>query len=140
MTNPDLLYADEWPIARYGPKSITVMISALFKEHYGFDLKHKQYGKPVKATFDFAEKSLKEQAVQQGTKISNFYMIGDNPESDIAGANQKGWTSLLVKTGVFNPHALTSKNGNDTKNPASHVVEDFEKAINLIFKVEGIDN
>ena len=67
-------------------------------------------------------------------------MIGDNPESDIAGANQKGWTSVLVKTGVFSPHALTSKDGNDLKNPANYVVEDFEKAINLIFKLESIDH
>jgi ribonucleotide monophosphatase NagD (HAD superfamily) len=28
-------------------------------------------------------------------------MIGDNPKSDIAGANKKGWTSILVRTGVF---------------------------------------
>ena len=40
MTNPDLLYADEWALPRYGPKSITIMICAAFKEHYGFDLKY----------------------------------------------------------------------------------------------------
>ena len=54
-------------------------------------------------------------------------MIGDNPKSDIAGANQKGWTSILVKTGIFDPKAATStKLGNDKVHPATLVVEDFE--------------
>ena len=28
-------------------------------------------------------------------------MVGDNPASDIAGANNFGWQSILVRTGVF---------------------------------------
>lgn len=28
-------------------------------------------------------------------------MVGDNPASDIAGANGYGWESILVRTGVF---------------------------------------
>jgi ribonucleotide monophosphatase NagD (HAD superfamily) len=52
-------------------------------------------------------------------------MIGDNPLSDIAGGNKAGFTTILVKTGVFNAGAPTSKNGNDIANPATHVVEDF---------------
>lgn len=28
-------------------------------------------------------------------------MVGDNPASDIAGANNYGWRSILVRTGVF---------------------------------------
>ena len=63
-------------------------------------------------------------------------MIGDNPESDIAGAIRKGWTSILVKTGVFDPNAATSINGNDRKFPATYVVEDFPEAIDLIFRLE----
>jgi len=51
MTNPDLLYADVWDHPRYGPKALTLMISALFKEHYGFDMQYKQYGKPTLPTF-----------------------------------------------------------------------------------------
>lgn len=31
----------------------------------------------------------------------NSYMVGDNPASDIAGANAHGWSSILVRTGVF---------------------------------------
>lgn len=46
-------------------------------------------------------------------------MIGDNPKSDIRGANQKGWTSILVRSGIFNGQ------NNDEKDPASYVVDDF---------------
>lgn len=60
-------------------------------------------------------------------------MIGDNPETDIKGGNQSGCTTILVKTGVFKPDALTSRNGNDIQNPATHVVENFEAAIALIY-------
>jgi len=66
-------------------------------------------------------------------------MIGDNPNSDIAGGNKAGFTTILVKTGVFNANAPTSKNGNDKVNPATHVVQNLEAAIDLIFEKEGLD-
>ena len=58
-------------------------------------------------------------------------MIGDNPKSDIKGANENGWISILVRTGLF-------KGENDEKNPAKYVVNDFKEAIELIFKLEGL--
>ena len=60
-------------------------------------------------------------------------MIGDNPKSDIDGANRKGWVSILVKTGIFKGE------DNDEEHPATHVVEDMNEAVNLIFKLEGIN-
>jgi len=65
---------------------------------------------------------MRARAKQQRIKLSNFYMIGDNPESDIAGANGVGWTSILVRTGVYKDDLPTSKNNNDTRHPAKHVV------------------
>lgn len=44
-----------------------------------------------------------------------------------------GWNSVLVRTGVFNGII------NDPAYPAKYVVEDFEEAIKLIFKLEGIN-
>lgn len=61
-------------------------------------------------------------------------MIGDNPESDIAGGNKKGWTTILVKTGCFDG----TKNKNDKKNPANYVVKDFKAALELIYKLEKL--
>ena len=79
---------------------------------------------------------MQAQAVKNDVTISNFYMIGDNASTDIAGANKKGWTSILVKTGIFDPNAATSTLGNDRENPATYVVQDFEEAIDLIYSIE----
>ena len=60
-------------------------------------------------------------------------MIGDNPKSDIEGANKRdNWISILVKTGVYKP-------GESTNN-AKHVVEDMKEAYNLILKLENLQN
>jgi ribonucleotide monophosphatase NagD (HAD superfamily) len=53
--------------------------------------------------------------------LLNVYMVGDNPESDIAGANAYGWKSLLVKTGVY-------REGKPAHEP-TRVVEDVEEAL-----------
>ena len=50
------------------------------------------YGKPYKNTYDYAEK-IGRQLMERNNcenfeyEISRFYMIGDNPEVDIKGAN-----------------------------------------------------
>lgn len=59
-------------------------------------------------------------------------MIGDLPSSDIRGANNAKWNSILVKTGVFKGEE------NDKVDPAKFVVNDFSEAIRLIFKLESI--
>ena len=59
-------------------------------------------------------------------------MIGDTPESDIQGANKKGWVSILVKTGIF------QEKENCSVYPAKHVVEDLDEAVKLIFELEDI--
>ncbi|KAG1716095.1 hypothetical protein ID866_1067 [Astraeus odoratus] len=51
------------------------------------------------------------------------YMIGDNPESDIAGANAAGWKSILVHTGVYNPRQ------GPPKYKPTYETEDVEKAV-----------
>ena len=43
-------------------------------------------------------------------------MIGDTPESDIQGANNAGWISILVRTGIF------QDGENDKDYPAAYVV------------------
>lgn len=66
-------------------------------------------------------------------RLSRIYMIGDNPYTDIQGANLAGWCSILVKTGIWN-----GLEENDIKYPATHVVHNFNEAIKLIFELEGI--
>ena len=61
-------------------------------------------------------------------------MIGDNPDSDIDGANRRqNWVSILVKTGIF-----TGETENSTKHPAKYVVQDMDEAFQLICKLENI--
>jgi len=69
-------------------------LKALYKKIHNKDLKIIKYGKPYKPTYDFTEKFIKDQTKHA---ISNFYMIGDNPKSDIKGANAQGWISILVR-------------------------------------------
>ena len=62
-------------------------------------------------------------------------MIGDNPDSDIDGANRRGerWVSILVRTGVFQGGA------NSDRHVAKYVVQDMEEAVQLIFRLEGLE-
>ena len=61
-------------------------------------------------------------------------MIGDNPDSDIDGANRRGWVSILVKTGIFN----AEKEENSSRHPAKYVVNDMEAAVKLIYQLENL--
>ena len=76
------------------------------------EVEYTQYGKPYKNTLDFVEYRLKEIAENLNAEITRVYMIGDNPNSDIKGANSQGWISILVKTGVYQGQE------NDKENPA----------------------
>ena len=68
-------------------------------------------GKPFKQTYEYAERQLLRcrQSLfgDDSTQLKKVYMIGDNPESDIRGANTYDsphgieWVSLLTRTGVY---------------------------------------
>jgi len=66
----------------------------LYKKIYGKELHIIKYGKPYKLTFDYTENHIRNRTKYA---ISNFYMIGDNPKSDIKGANDHNWISILVR-------------------------------------------
>lgn len=56
-------------------------------------------------------------------RCTNFDCFEDNPESDIAGANAANWSSVLVKTGVYEPES-----GSPSHEP-THIAEDVEEAV-----------
>jgi ribonucleotide monophosphatase NagD (HAD superfamily) len=100
-----------------------------------------QFGKPTSATFTYAENVLNNyldewHGVQNlqvdGTRASprRVYMFGDSPDSDIRGANEFGWYSVLVRTGNFKGE------GNHHIWPAKKVFDDVEKAVDWIVKHE----
>lgn len=76
----------------------------------------------------FATTHLKNQSIQR----RRVYAVGDNPAADIAGANAHGWTSLLVKTGVFS--GLEGENS--LEHPADVVVENVEEAVRWALEQE----
>lgn len=80
--------------------------------------------------------SIPVQLIQIILQLKRFYGIGDNPNSDIKGANKAGkqWTSILVRTGIFNG------DGNDLINPAKYVVNNVHDAVEQIFKLESVSS
>lgn len=55
-------------------------------------------------------------------------MIGDNPLSDIDGANRYGWKSVLLRTGVY-------AGGEPAKKPTM-IADDVELAVEWAWKNE----
>jgi len=124
--NPDLIWKSDFNLPRLGQGSFKVAFQAVFRALTGNEYPYVQFGKPTKATYEFAEQVLKAQIEELYGSINmlpNIYMIGDNPESDIAGANAAKWSSILVNTGVFDP-----TQGLPTYSP-TYFAQDVEEAV-----------
>jgi 4-nitrophenyl phosphatase len=74
-------------------------------------------GKPSKLMFELALE-------RAGCKPEDAVMVGDQEETDIAGAKKMGITSIIVKTGVFSR--------GETKTRADAVVETVDDVAELI--------
>jgi HAD superfamily hydrolase (TIGR01456 family) len=126
----DLLFKDDFPIPRLAAGSFSDALEHLFAHQYQRKIEKHIYGKPSQRMFHFARDRIREQL--GSTLITNFYMIGDNPVVDIQGANNSGFISFLVKTGVF------QGKDNCPNYPAKYCVDDVSKAIEMILNFEGI--
>lgn len=87
----------------------------------GHHLDQTLFGKPERTSFNYAEKLID----QQHDAVERIYMVGDNPQTDIRGANAAGgrWKSLLTLTGMHTGPA------NDATYPAYQVVTDVAEAL-----------
>ncbi|KAI1496318.1 Haloacid dehalogenase-like hydrolase-domain-containing protein [Biscogniauxia marginata] len=114
-------------------------------------LRAKMLGSDVDAGVDNAEKEGKEEVKEEGKNgettttptptpkngLKTVYMIGDNPASDIRGANDWSspagtrWVSALVKTGVWNPER------GDPRYRPRVVVDDVKEAVEWALREEG---
>lgn len=126
----DALYSDEFPLPRFGIGSFNETLLKILEKLNKKNFKLTYSGKPLALSFEFAKRKLKE--IAQPFEISNFYMIGDNPNVDVLGGNNNGFKTILVKTGVF------KEGNNDKNNPANYVVNDVGEAIELIRKLEDL--
>ncbi len=97
FANPDFVYGAAHPSPRLTQGAFRAAVETLFERATGKHLDVTQVGKPSAISYRYAATLLGTQSSVDHDKV---YMIGDNPESDIRGANGAGWVSCLVRTGI----------------------------------------
>ncbi|KAM5298275.1 haloacid dehalogenase-like hydrolase domain-containing 5 [Ctenodactylus gundi] len=137
--NMDLLWMAEARMPRFGHGTFLLCLEAIYRKLTGRELLYEGLmGKPSLLTYQYAEGLIRLQAEQRGwtAPIQTLYAVGDNPMSDVYGANlfhqylqvgrcgvqaeERGsgsqqeqqlsatqrCTSILVCTGVYCPEEL----------------------------------
>ncbi|XMA15061.1 hypothetical protein WAI453_007852 [Rhynchosporium graminicola] len=149
FSNPDLLWSSAYHIPRLGQGAFQTALAAVWQRLTDTGLRYTVIGKPEKATYHYAEKVLlahrQNLSIAAGkadaSPLSGVFMIGDNPASDIRGANiyalrnQKkksdiNWTSILVKSGVF-------QEGTEPAFKPKVIVDNVLEAVKWALKKEG---
>eukprot|EP01084_Bolivina_argentea_P091411 164567_1 len=131
ISNPDFVFASDYPAPRLAAGSFADVVKMLYEKLCGEELQITAFGKPSRQSFDFAREQL--ERCNGGNTLRRIYMVGDNPEGDIRGANGAGmpWVSCLVRTGVFNCTI-----GNDRTNPAQYVFSDVNECVDTVVQIE----
>ena len=151
FSNPDLFWAAAHHLPRLGQGGFRKAFEGVWNAvtggpEKGVFLQGRMFGKPHQATFAYAEKRLvshRRDLLGKGrTKIGmeglkDVYMVGDNPESDILGANQyvssagSTWHSILVRSGVYD--------GGEPAHKPKTIVKDVWDAVQWGMSREGVD-
>ena len=122
VSNADIVYTSDHPHPRFTQGAFVEAFKSLYEMYApNAELRIVYCGKPFKVQYEAAAAAL----ARQSPGLVRFYGIGDNPRSDIRGANAAGddWKSILVRTGVFDGI------GNDRNDPADVVVGDILDAV-----------
>lgn len=131
--NADLVYATEHPLPRFTQGAFVESFKHLFQlTHPQRSIHIEYYGKPFPVQYAYAEAVIGDICTLKNLPtVTRFYGIGDNPKSDIRGANNAGcnWRSLLVRTGLFQDADGT---GNDAEDPADAVFPSVLEAVEFI--------
>ncbi|NXG22292.1 HDHD5 hydrolase, partial [Grallaria varia] len=106
--NMDLLWMAEAKMPRFGHGAFLLCLESIYKKMTGRELRYEALiGKPSTVTYRYAEYLIQQQAGKQGWKapIRRLYAVGDNPMSDVCGANLynnylKSAQQNLVQAGV----------------------------------------
>ncbi|CAI5715263.1 unnamed protein product [Hyaloperonospora brassicae] len=117
----DFQYVGDFHLPRYGAGAFHAVLEDLFTRTTGHKLEQTLFGKPQRASFEFVETLID---AQHGN-VERIYMVGDNPKTDIRGANEAGgrWKSVLTLTGMHTGPE------NDVEYPAYKVVDDVVQAL-----------
>ena len=137
FSNSDLWWASQHHLPRLGQGGFREALEGVWAaitggDAQGVELQKTIIGKPYAETYKYAEEVLhqRQKTLLGDANVSpprNVYMIGDNPESDIRGANeyvspwQSQWSSILVRTGVFR--------GNQKDQAPRHIAADVRDAV-----------
>ncbi|KAG7007662.1 hypothetical protein G7Y79_00008g023000 [Physcia stellaris] len=120
FSNPDLWWASAHALPRLGQGGFQHALCGVYdavvgnkRPEKGWEFRRRVFGKPSCETFAFAEGRLeghRRALLGLGggeARLRRVFMVGDNPASDICGANRyrspvgTGWESILVRTGVY---------------------------------------
>lgn len=161
FSNNDFLWANDYKLPRFGQGAVRLMIEALYAEsNLGAKLESTIMGKPFKVLYDYAHHVLidwkAKMATNGGVTLQNessaqilpelgvtptnlpfdkIYMVGDNPASDIKGANDAGWESLLLRTGVYRDQDW----GLAIAHPTAGVHNDVLASVRETLRTNGFD-
>ncbi|KAI3620313.1 hypothetical protein CBS9595_002280 [Malassezia furfur] len=135
FSHGDLLWGNDFALPRLGQGAFRTALEAVYKRVTdGDEMNAITFGKPEQMTYEYANELLQMllNRASNGNDIhvapENIWMIGDNPASDIMGANNFGWSSALVRTGVFR----------DVEGPPAHkptlIADNVEEAIMTIMR------
>lgn len=141
-SNPDMFWASSHHLPRLGQGGFKSAFQGLWASVTGrAKLNTRQIGKPWQHTYEFAEKRLisHRKAIFGLTGLNHplrrVYMVGDNPMSDIRGANNfkspvgSSWSSILVRTGVYP--------GGEPAVAPTQIVDDVHAAVEWAIKDAG---
>ena len=145
FSNPDLFWATNYHMPRLGQGGFQASMQGVWDATTnGAHLERTVIGKPHHLTYKYAERVLNEHRAEllgginkkKVNKLERVFMVGDNPESDIRGANEYDsaqgteWTSVLVETGVF-------RQGTKPAHKPKVIVKDVFEAVKWALKQEG---
>ncbi|DBA00800.1 TPA: hypothetical protein N0F65_004705 [Lagenidium giganteum] len=120
----DFQYVGEFHLPRYGAGAFRAVMEDLYFRTTGHHLEQTLYGKPEPTSFAYAANLID----KQHDAVERIYMIGDNPLTDVKGANDAGgrWKSILTLTGMH------PGPDNHDEHPAYMVVEDVAAALKFM--------
>ena len=159
VCNFDFVFAAEHGVPRFGPGAFFAALEALHARATApgnggtpAPLHVVRHGKPHPPAYVAALAKLQRQqaaaaaAAAAGAPtippLTHVYALGDNPASDVRGANAAGgpWRSVLVRTGVWagcDP-ATGARVDNDRDDPAHFVCESAADGVAMILKANGV--
>lgn len=144
FSNADLFWSTNYHQPRLAQGAFQAALAGVWSQvTNGHSLQRTVFGKPFDTTYQYAERVLnahRNQVLGRGdlAPLKTVYMVGDNPESDIRGANDfkspsgSEWVSVLVKTGVWR-----ADRGPPAHTPRT-IVDDVKAAVDWAIKREGM--